>query len=455
MAQLKVIPDAVPAPRPAAAGSRWLPWATRLYRLALVVAIVWLVRDVRTRLRLEGDAPVRVEEARHFFPAAAGLDPDDSARMGLHVLGAAGDRIGYVLRTSPASDRFTGYVGPTDVLVALSPGGRVVGVRIRSSRDTKDHVEDVGRDDYFMSLWTGKTWDEVAGADPRAAGVEGVSGASLTSMAIADGIHYRFKRAADAAAVPPPPVRVAGADVGLLAVLAVALAFAFSERLRGRPWLRRAFQVVLIGYVGFVNGQILSQSLLGGWTAEAVPWRAAPGLVLLAATALVVPWGTRRQVYCAHVCPHGAAQEWAGRLTRWRPRVPRAVDRGLRWLPPLLVALVLVVVLFQLPFDLAGIEPFDAYLVRSAGWATIAIAVVGLIAAAFVPMAYCKYGCPTGLVLSFVRSHGKADRFGRRDLAAGLLVLGVAGLCLRHADVRRAIYGDPPVERALSSKMVR
>ena len=34
-------------------------------------------------------------------------------------------------------------------------------------------------------------------------------------------------------------------------------------------------------------------------------------------------------------------------------------------------------------------------------------------------MAYCKYGCPTGLVLSFVRSHGKADGFGRREVGRG------------------------------------
>jgi hypothetical protein len=37
-------------------------------------------------------------------------------------------------------------------------------------------------------------------------------------------------------------------------------------------------------------------------------------------------------------------------------------------------------------------------------------------------MAYCRYGCPTGALLEFIRAHGRSDRFGRRDVAALLLV---------------------------------
>jgi hypothetical protein len=56
-------------------------------------------------------------------------------------------------------------------------------------------------------------------------------------------------------------------------------------------------------------------------------------------------------------------------------------------------------------------------------------------------MAYCKYGCPTGLVLSFVRSHGKADTFGRRDIVAALLVVLAAGMYWKHELVRLWITG--------------
>jgi hypothetical protein len=74
---------------------------------------------------------------------------------------------------------------------------------------------------------------------------------------------------------------------------------------------------------------------------------------------------------------------------------------------------------------LADVEPFDAYLVKTAGMATTAIAISSLIAAFFVPMAYCHYGCPTGALLNFIRRHGPTDRFGRREIAA-LLLLALA-----------------------------
>ncbi len=57
-------------------------------------------------------------------------------------------------------------------------------------------------------------------------------------------------------------------------------------------------------------------------------------------------------------------------------------------------------------------------MLRSAGWATVSIALAGLVASLFVPMAYCHYGCPTGALLNFLRSHHRTDRFGRRDLVA-------------------------------------
>jgi NosR/NirI family transcriptional regulator, nitrous oxide reductase regulator len=394
--------------------------ALQLYRLAVLVAIAWIIRAHHVHLRVSGDVPITLAEVRAVFPDAASTRDDHGERAGLFVYDARGAQLGYVVRTMPHAEKIIGYRGWTDTLVAFDPALRVVGVRVRTSQDTVDHVEDVRRDRYYLKTWNGKPWEEVARTTPQAAGIEGVSGATMTSMAMAEGIQRRLAAAQDLA---PPPFRWGARDVGLVLVIATACALAFTGTY-GKQWLRRTFQVLVIVYVGFINGDLLAQALIAGWAQSGAPWRSAPGLVLLLAAALAVPWATGKPLYCQHLCPHGAAQELLHRYApkRWRIALPKDFAAGLRWLPPLLLAVVVTVSILVLPIDLAHLEPFDAYVLRSAGWATLAIAVAGLIASLFVPMAYCHYGCPTGALLNFIRSHHRADRFGRRDVAALLLV---------------------------------
>jgi hypothetical protein len=397
--------------------------ALQIYRLAVLVAIAWIIRAHTVRLRIEGHAPITVEEVRAVFPEAADLQPDAGERAGLFVHDAAGKELGYVLRTMPVAEDVVGYRGWTDTLVAFDPALHVIGVRLRSSQDTREHVQDVRDDRYFLKTWNGKSWDEVAGRTPEELGIEGVSGASMTSMAMAEGIIRRLRAADAALALRPQPLRLSAVDIGLCVIIVVGTVLAFTGTY-GRKWLRIGFQVLVIGYVGFFAGVPLAQSLFAGWAQNGTPWRSAPGMVLLMAAALAVPWATRKPLYCQQLCPHGAAQELLGRFgpKRWRIHLPKEFAAGLRWLPGLLLGMVVIVTILGLPIDLAHLEPFDAYSLRAAGVATIVIAIVGLIASLFVPMAYCHYGCPTGALLEFIRTHGRIDRFGRRDVAALLLV---------------------------------
>jgi NosR/NirI family nitrous oxide reductase transcriptional regulator len=111
--------------------------------------------------------------------------------------------------------------------------------------------------------------------------------------------------------------------------------------------------------------------------------------------------------------------------------MPPWLGQKLRLLRPALLVWVVVVTLANWPFSLVNIEPFDAYSWRAAAWPTMAIAIVGLAASLFVPMAYCHYGCPTGAVLEYLRRHRRSDRLTRADvLATGCLVLAVALLFL-------------------------
>src|SRR5439155_3950927 len=101
------------------------------------------------------------------------------------------------------------------------------------------------------------------------------------------------------------------------------------------------------------------------------------------------------------------------------------ITHRLELAPILWLAIGLLSLLMGWQFNLANIEPFDAWVWRTAGVATLVIAGAGLAASLFIPQAYCRFGCPTGALLNFVRAAGSADHWGRRDWTAlGLLLAG-------------------------------
>lgn len=413
--------------------------ALQFYRLAVLVIICWLIRDHHVRMRVEGDRPLQVTEAQFFWTNAAALRHDHSALGGMMVFDPQGVRLGYLVRTMPDASHIVGYSGTTDTIVALDDKWKVKGLNIRSSEDTVKHAEDVMLDWSFKRKFNGMGWSEVAGTDLMAERFEGVAGATMTSTAVARGIVHRF-RVTQGKAVPEP-VLWEMEDVGLIGAICIGLFLTFSRQ-RGRAQARKWFQWYVIGYVGFLTGDLLAQSLLTGWAKAGVAWSLAPGLVLLVGASLVVPWATKRPLYCQQICPHGAVQEVLLKVApkRWRIALPKGVEAGLRWGPGLLLGFMVMLGLLPLQFDLAGFEPFDAYVLGVAGTATIVVAIVGLVASLFVPKAYCKYGCPTGSLLEFVRSHGDQDCFGRRDWGALLLVLLVAVLKFQYGHFQMWLY---------------
>ncbi len=398
--------------------------ALQLYRFAVVATIAWLIRDVAVRQRIQGESPVTAAEVVSLLPAAASLRPDDSARDGLFVLDRAGRELGYIVRTQPACRDILGYAGTTDALVVLDRDWKILGLKIHSSEDTDTYVRDLTLDRRFLKKWNGLTWDAAADLDLKAAGIEGVSGATMTSMAIAQSVKARLKLSRDEIA-SATPLRFAWRDYAMLIVLAAAASMAFGPATFRHRW-KRPYQFALVIYVGLIAGDLLAQKLLVGWSRSGIPWTTAPGLVLLLAAALIVPFTTGKPFYCHQICPHGAAQELIShfRPARFQITLSAPVIRGLENLPVALLLLTLIVALTAIPLDLAGLEPFAAYVIRSAGLATLTVAAVGLIASFFVPQAYCRFGCPTGALLNFVRVRGATDTFSRRDAVA----LGLVGL---------------------------
>ncbi len=381
-----------------------------LVRAALLVVVAVLLHRRMTDARVQGDAPITLAEVAAVLPGAATFDADSSARAGQFVVDELGQRIGYALHTLPAANAISGYAGPTDTLVVLDEDDRIAGIRIRSSADTPNHVDDVKNDREFMALLDGKTWVEAARFDWQTSEIDAVSGASLTARAMIDGVTVRL-----GSVRPAQPWRWDARDVVAIAVLMGALAMAFSRRPVRRP-VRVAFSTAVVIALGFIGGDFVSQSLLVGWAAGGVPVRTSPGMVVLCAGAFLVPWVTGKGIYCQQICPHGLLQDFVAQLSRWRWSIRADIRRALRWLPACLLVVILAAALVGMPVDFSRFEPFDAFLLTTAAGLCVVWALLGLGAATVVPRAYCRFACPTGALLDALRAgRGTAVMLGRRE----------------------------------------
>jgi Na+-translocating ferredoxin:NAD+ oxidoreductase RnfG subunit len=382
----------------------------------------------KTSLRFPEE--ITLNEVRLLEPAAATLRPSKrhSQSAGHEVLDAQGKAIGIAIRTSPISDSLIGYKGPSDVLMLLDPSGQTLRrMAVRKSYDTKRYVAYVTGDDYFLNLFNGMALENLATLDFDKAKIEGVSGATETSYSVALALKERARSLIDERPARWfSQIKWRWQDTGHVVIILMAFLMAFTH-LRGIAWVRHLHHAALVIYAGFIAGEILSQSLFAGWAGHGTPWRNAPGLLLLGTVALLAPVFTSKHLYCHHICPHGALQQLLARRLPWQLRLPPRLERALTTVPFILLALVLFTVLHHWPVNLNAIEPFDAYLVEIAGWGTLVVAIVGLIAALFTPLAYCKYGCPTGALFKLLRFTGDNDHFGLRDWLA-ILVLVIATL---------------------------
>src|SRR5438477_80234 len=253
-----------------------------LTSLAIAEAIQQRLAGAAPSLRFP--EPVTLAEVQELFPKASRLATD---RLRVRVLDGSEHVLGYALRTSPQADNVSGYRGPTECLVALAPDGRtVLGVRLRRSYDTESYVDQVRRAEPFLRMFVGRSVEELAALEaPTREKVEGISGATQTARGIVEGVRRRFEadlKAGDGVNRWRPKPR----DWALAGVVGGALLMSFTS-LRGHRWVRVGWQLLLVGYVGLANHDLLSLALFGGWAAGGIAFKAAPGLVLLAGAALL------------------------------------------------------------------------------------------------------------------------------------------------------------------------
>jgi Na+-translocating ferredoxin:NAD+ oxidoreductase RnfG subunit len=172
------------AKNPTQGTRRWKRWVVGLARLGLIAAAMACLWYHRHDENLDLNACLKA--AQEVYPDATSLgDPQEGW---FPLVSASTELLGWVTTTNPQAEQIQGYSGPSELLVVVDPQRCVKKVRFWKSSDTAGHVESVRRDSYFWNQWIGRSEASLGNYESP----QLVSGASLTSEAMARGLAARF-----------------------------------------------------------------------------------------------------------------------------------------------------------------------------------------------------------------------------------------------------------------------
>ncbi|MFN5639695.1 MAG: 4Fe-4S binding protein, partial [Akkermansiaceae bacterium] len=377
-----------------------------------------MARGVAARFGAEGmeqwfPAPLVLTDVKKWFPDSDRISSNKN--KGSYLVWKGKESMGTVLRSSRMGVSARGFNGTSDVIVALDRDGKkVLGIGFLGSRDNETYVSSVKEEVKYADGFAGKSVEEILPEDTWVSPSLFTSGASYTNHAVVESVREMLSR------------HIADEKKGgfswksALAISWILLGVFFGiSKVGGKKSIRYGFAVVSVA-AGVGLGWMVSQDQLLGWGGNGFGAGAILPLVVLTAAALMVPAFTGKNVYCSRICPHGAAQTLAGGLVKKRFHLPAKLHAVLVRLPwaTLIVIWLLALIGSGLPF--ANFEPFETWSSGFVAFVPAAIFTIGLVAAFFLPQAYCHYGCPTGAMLKFLTQSPSA--WTRKDTVAAVLI---------------------------------
>jgi NosR/NirI family nitrous oxide reductase transcriptional regulator len=408
-------------------------------------------------------AGLELDKVRHVFPDASSVTPL-GGEVPAYMVRSDRATLGLAFSTLDVAP-ISAYSGkPIETIVGLGEDGRIRGIKIAHHEEP---ILVIGISDQdllnFVSQFVDKkVTDKIrvgAHARPGYVGIDGITGATITTMVLTSSVNKSVKAVARAYGIPRsqaptmpgmPPAEAIDLSEGepawvmhwedrwleLLLVscaLVVLLAVLFFQ-----DWLvehtvlfhrfRVAYLLFTVFFIGYYCSAQLSvinllaffHSLSGGFSWDTLLIEPVTFVLWGFVAISILLWG--RGVYCGWLCPFGAAQDLisklATRLGIEGYRLPQRVHERL-WA----IKYLLLIALVGLSLDsmsnaarLAEVEPFKTtfilHFVREPQYVIYAVLLLAI--SAVNSKFYCKYLCPLGAGLSFATRFRIFDWLRRR-----------------------------------------
>jgi uncharacterized protein with FMN-binding domain len=305
------------------------------------------------------------------------------------VVGDEDEVLGYVT-TGTAS----GYGGPLKMVISMTPDGVVESVSVVEHRETPSFFRRVV-DARFLGRLVGKTNDDAIVLDED---VDGISGATYTSLAMTQSVHRAAREIAGEfleLEVPPDKRRVVFGlpEIVLIALFAVAVS---RRRIKGKVstvlrWTTLLGGLVFLGFLfnsPFVLAHI-NMVLIGYWP----EWQTHIFWYILIIGLLLFKATEEWNVYCYDFCPFGTLQEIAAKIGGAKPKKLRW-SKVLLWVQRLLTLGAISLALIYRNPGLSSYEVFGTAFALEGSNFQFALLAIILLSSLFLYRPWCRHLCP-------------------------------------------------------------
>lgn len=379
-------------------------FVTKLPKVVLLCVIIYLIslnfkkanEPEVEKTTTEVSTMVPLDAVKKYFPACTGVEKRSEVRYEVK----AGDAvIGKLIVTTPIADDLIGYAGNVPLFLAVSQKDVVLGLTLLKNSETPGFLKRLEKKD-FLSAWDGKTLEEAEQLE-----VEAISGATMSSGAIRGSVKKAlgFYLEREGGGGNQDWMKVIQHVLGGFVVLLALVSLFWGGKMKKWRFLLQVSSVLILG---FWCGYFVSFELLFNWLLNGIPWGARVLLPVIAVLAIACPLFLSKSYYCAYLCPFGAAQELMGKIRKKKISPKGILKNLLKYTRVVYFMIIIGLLLWGIPLELASMEPFPAFLLTAAtGW-VIALAVVFLLLSIFFVRPWCNYFCPTGELQEVLR---KAD----------------------------------------------
>ena len=299
-------------------------------------------------------------------------------------------------------DNENGYQSSITLATLIDLNGKIVDVQTYSENETPAFYKRIVETGFFESAFKDKF---IGDGFKVGYNIDAISRATITSKAITKVVH----KSAYYVGTKHLNIGVGnlynGIHIGQLEIslfiLLLLVVFAYYTKNRRLRYLVLIYSIVVIGFKfsQFISYSTFFAGITGKWPSLHDDFR----WYILVFGALGLNLISGKNLYCAYMCPFGAAQELGNRFAKLHFfKVSIRVNRILRFIPGTLAYFALALALFTQQVGVLNYEPFSLLygnLGTDIQWALLPLVIFTSL---FVMRFYCHYACPVGYVLNLL-----------------------------------------------------